>query len=82
MSFTLFEIVVLEDGEVALQRADEEDTPLIRISFSDEAHLFMQDAKLNIAKAMIDAGIEAFEQLGEKDGESEIVVERGPRVLH
>jgi hypothetical protein len=63
MASSLYEIVVLPDGEVVLQRSNEEGEPLIRISFSDEAKFFLDDMSVDIAKAMIDAGIEAVEQM-------------------
>jgi len=66
MSTTLYEIVMLPDGDFALQRADEQDEPLIRISFSDEARVMLQTAGLDVARAMIDAGIDMVEQLGEE----------------
>jgi hypothetical protein len=63
MASSLYEIVVLPDGEVVLQRSNAEDEPLIRINFSDEAVLYLGDSSIDIAKIMIDAGIEAVEQL-------------------
>ena len=84
MSRTLFEIVVLPNGDIALQRANEKDEPLISISFSDEMHEFLQDAKMDVAKVMIDSGIELFEQLGsESMSMEESSLETGtPHVLH
>lgn len=63
MSSSLYEIVMLPDGEVVLQRANDEGEPLIRISFSEEAKFYLSDTTIDIAKAMIDAGIEAVEDL-------------------
>lgn len=63
MASSLYEIVVLPDGEVVLQRSNAKDEPLIRISFSDEAVLYLGDSSVDIARIMIDAGIEAVEQL-------------------
>ena len=77
---TLYEIVILANGDFALQRADEQDEPLIRIRFSDEARHILQSADLDVARAMIDAGIDMVAQLGDDedvDDESE-----HPRVLH
>ncbi|MEH6468713.1 MAG: hypothetical protein V7725_03750 [Porticoccus sp.] len=84
MSLSLFEIVVLPNGDIALQRANEKDEPLISISFSDEMQEFLQDAKMDVAKVMIDSGIELFEQLGtESMPMEEDSLETGsPRVLH
>ncbi|MBV1932819.1 MAG: hypothetical protein KUG71_14015, partial [Porticoccaceae bacterium] len=50
-------------GQVVLQRANEEGEPLIRINFSDEAKFYLSDTTIDIAKAMIDAGIDAVEEL-------------------
>jgi len=66
MSTAFYEIVLLPDGDFALQRTDEKEEPLIRIHFSDEAMSMLQDASMDVAKAMIDAGIDMVEQLGEE----------------
>jgi hypothetical protein len=83
MPASLYEIVMLPDGDFALQRTDDTDEPLIRISFSDEAKGFLQDASLDVAKAMIDAGIEVVEQIGDEsslDTSGELIPK--DRVLH
>lgn len=59
MSPSFFEIVQLNDGDYALRRADDDSAPLVRISFSEEAHEVIGGRDLAIAKAMIAAGIEA-----------------------
>lgn len=81
MSTALYEIVMLPDGDFALQRADEQDEPLIRIHFSEEAQVMLQSAGLDVAKAMIDAGIDMVEQLGDEDLEDDDDSPE-PRVLH
>ena len=55
---TLYEIIELADGDIALQRADEEGEPLLKIHFSSESQELLEDAKIDIAKAMIEAGLE------------------------
>lgn len=88
MSVIFYEIVMLPDGDFALQRTDEDAAPLVRISFSDEAKDFVGEAGLEIARAMIDAGMEAFEMLGSPPDddvdfdmdEGEVTVQH--RVLH
>ena len=83
MSTTLYEIVMLSDGDFALQRADEHedrDEPLIRIHFSEEARVMLQSAGMDVAKAMIDAGIDMVEQLGDEELSDEDDGE--PRVIH
>jgi hypothetical protein len=66
MTTTLYEIVILPDGDFALQRTDEPEEPLIRIHFSEEARTMLQSAGMDVAKAMIDAGIDMVEQLGDE----------------
>ncbi|TVT35767.1 hypothetical protein [Marinobacter vinifirmus] len=59
MSPSFFEIVQLSDGDYALRRIDDDAAPLVRISFSEEAREMMENRDMNVAKAMIAAGIEA-----------------------
>jgi len=64
MSPSFFEIVQLSDGDYALRRIDDDSAPLVRISFSEEAREMMEDRDMNVAKAMIAAGIEAAGNIG------------------
>jgi hypothetical protein len=59
MSPSFFEIVQLSNGDYALRRIDDDSAPLVKISFSDEAREMMEDRDMNVAKAMIAAGVEA-----------------------
>ncbi|SMF31189.1 hypothetical protein SAMN02745866_02047 [Alteromonadaceae bacterium Bs31] len=59
----LYEIAELDDGEIVLQRADEKGEPLVRIKFSEESLFFLNDAKYDVAKAMIEAGLDAAHDL-------------------
>ncbi len=69
---TLYEIVELENGDIALQRADAEGSePLVLIKFSEESLYFLNEAKFDVAKAMIEAGLEAASDIQEE------VVEEG-----
>lgn len=88
MSASLLEIVDLGDGEIVLQRADDDSEPLVVIRFSEESRVYMMDNSLEVAKAMIQAGIQAAAEMAEmaemaEQGEVEIepTVE-APRVLH
>jgi len=63
MSATLYEVVMLTNGDVVLKRVDETEEPLIRISFSEEARDLLNDMQLDVARAMIDAGIDVVEQI-------------------
>ncbi|MEZ0122545.1 MAG: hypothetical protein AB9Q22_14270 [Candidatus Reddybacter sp.] len=81
MSSSFYEIVMLPDGEVVLQRADEEGEPLIRINFSEEALCYLREGSMDVAKAMIDAGIDAVELLGNEPPATE-EEDLEQRVLH
>jgi predicted hydrocarbon binding protein len=84
-STTLYEIVMLPNGDYVLRRADEHEEPLIKIHFSKDARSILQDAGMDVAKAMIDAGIDMVEQLGEEMSEQQLEEqEEDPenRVLH
>ena len=65
MSPSFFEIVQLSNGDYALRRVDDNDAPLVKISFSQEAREMMADRDMAVAKAMIAAGIEAAGDAGQ-----------------
>lgn len=115
MPTSLLEIVDLGDGEIVLQRAEEDQSidfvtdgepdpegqgidedhglgdrnesrePLVTIRFSDETRMYIMDQSLEVAKAMIQAGIQAAAQLAEQ---AEVEIEAtssmvgASRVLH
>lgn len=54
-----WEIVQLVDGSFALQHPDDDEQPLVRIEFSKEAEAMMQGKVVEVAQAMIGAGVEA-----------------------
>ena len=86
MSASLLEIVDLGNGEIVLQRADDDSAPLVTIRFSEEATVYLMDNRLEVAKAMIQAGIQAAASLAEQEGvmeeEEEEATTEAPRVLH
>ena len=83
MSTSLLEIVDLGDGEIVLQRADGDSEPLVTIHFSDESRLYLMDNGLEVAKAMIQAGIQAAATLAEQaELEVEESTETRARILH
>lgn len=63
----VWEIVELEDGEIALVREDD-DEPLLTIGFSQEARDRLNLHHIEVAKAMIGAGMDAVESLEEEAG--------------
>ena len=66
MSSSVFEIVELPDGDIVLKRADDDGEPLLNIRFSEETNAYMPDLRLEVAKAMIQAGIQAYAELSEQ----------------
>ncbi|EAQ97878.2 hypothetical protein R0137_10755 [Congregibacter brevis] len=84
MPTSLLEIVDLGDGDIVLQRADDDSEPLVTISFSDETRMYIMDQGLEVAKAMIQAGIQAAAQVAEQtDVEVETEpTQTAPRILH
>ena len=83
MPASLLEIVDLGDGEIVLQREDGDDEPLVTIRFSEEARLYLMEQGLEVARAMIQAGIQAVAEITDQ-GQAESDMEEGdvPRVLH
>lgn len=84
MPTSLLEIVDLGDGDIVLQRADDDSEPLVTISFSDESRMYILDQGLEVAKAMLQAGIQAAAQIAEQtDVEVETEpTQTTPRTLH
>lgn len=83
MDTSLLEIVELANGDIVLQRADDDSNdgePLINIRFSEESKSYMPDMRLEVAKAMIQAGIQAFSEIA-SDQESYEDSDQ-PRTIH
>jgi hypothetical protein len=79
---SLLEIIELSNGDIVLQRADGEGEPLINIRFSSESKGYMPDMQMEIAKAMIQAGVQAYSEIAaDRSIESESD-EVGDRTLH
>lgn len=71
MPSPFLEIVQLADGEIVLKRSDKEGAPLVEIRFSEESKEYIGDTGIDIAKAMIQAGIQAVAHLNEDSLEQE-----------
>ncbi len=95
MPSSFLEIVELPNGDIVLLRADGEGEPLVNIRFSDESKTYLPDTRLEVARAMIQAGIETAVMLNSENEDSEhdlrvaFVDEDGddvphaePRVIH
>ena len=62
----LYEIIELPSGEIALCRAGDEGPegePLVKLAFSEESRFFLGDGYAEVAKAMIEAGLEAVQDM-------------------
>jgi hypothetical protein len=79
---SLLEIVDCGNGEIVLQRADDDSNPLVTIRFSEESRIFMMDNGLEVAKAMIQAGIQAAADISEREGEEVETLLESQRILH
>lgn len=85
MSTSILEIVELSDGEIVLQHAEGENGPLVTIRFSEESRLYLMGNGLEVARAMIQAGIQAAAELaeqGEVELETDTISASTARVLH
>ncbi|WP_150303986.1 hypothetical protein [Pseudomonas saliphila] len=67
MPSPFLEIVELPNGKVALRRSDEDGEPLLVIEFSPDAKDFLQGHYIEVAKAMITAGMQVAGQVMEQD---------------
>lgn len=71
---TFYEVIELSNGEIALQKeGDSRSKPLVTMRFSSELMQFLQDAKIDIAKVMIQAGLEHVAELANEYSESELL---------
>lgn len=61
----ILEIVELANGDIALRRPDAQTEPLVSIRFSEESRHFLGSIRPLIAKAMIEAGIQAVQEMRE-----------------
>ncbi len=77
MPSPFLEIVELSDGRVALRRSDDDGEPLLVIEFSVDAQDYLQGQYIEVAKAMISAGMQMAGQVVEED---DLLPEE--RVLH
>lgn len=67
MPSPLYEIVELADGAIALRPAEGEEEALVTIKLSQSANEFLGDDKIEVVKAMIEAGFEAVAEINESD---------------
>lgn len=66
------EIVQLTSGEIVVRRAGQDEEPLLKLGFSEESQNYLAGATMEVARAMIKAGIEAVFELGLVDSELDL----------
>jgi hypothetical protein len=73
----------MPNGDIVLQRSDDDGEPMVIIQFSEESRIYLMDGTLEVARAMIQAGIQAAAQLAEQ-GEIELAdfADESSRVIH
>lgn len=79
MPTSFLEIVELPDGRIALRRAEDEEA-LVTLDFSADAKAFLQGQHVEVAKAMLNVGVQMAGRMAEGDFSNED--EESPRVLH
>lgn len=63
MPSSFYEILELANGDVVLQRSEDAGEPLVCIRFSAESLAYLGEARFEVAKAMIEAGMDAASEL-------------------
>ena len=71
MVSAVFEIIETSEGEFILKRSGESGEGLVRISFSKEAANFLGNASVDIARSMIEAGLQEVEAIIDEQMEAE-----------
>jgi len=65
MPSSFYEIIELPNGDVVLQGTEDADAPLVSIRFSAESLAYLGESRFEVAKAMIEAGMDAASELAE-----------------
>ena len=81
MPLTEFELIMLDDGEVALQRSGTDET-LVRITFSEEVLDYLDGKHIEVAKSMMDAGIQTAFELNEESAPMASDTDEKRTILH
>jgi hypothetical protein len=69
---SFYEIVELDNGDVALRRSEhQEEEPLLTIRFSAESHEYLGTARYEVARVMIEAGLDFVAEMESATDEEE-----------
>ncbi|MEH6556657.1 MAG: hypothetical protein V7459_05485 [Oceanicoccus sp.] len=83
MPSAFLEIVQLASGEIVLRNSDGEGEPLVNIRFSAAAKDYIGDSEVDIAKVMIQAGIQAAAHINEaRVAGNEVPRDSEEQILH
>lgn len=63
MSDPVIELIKLENGDIALRHADTPDEHLLVIKFSDQVKDFLQFDQMEVARAMVEAGMDSYRDI-------------------
>jgi len=63
MSEPIIELVELENGDIVLRKSDKPEQPLVTISISDQVENLLPEDKIDVANAMVEAGIERYQDI-------------------
>ncbi len=80
----IFEIVELDNGDIALRRADSPmQEALVKIQFSDDAKASLQAHQVDVARVMLEAGVRKVGQISGFEVEKEdFVSQEHHRQIH
>lgn len=65
----VIELVQLPNGDIALRDSQNPERPLVTIKFSDAVENLLPADKLDIGKAMVEAGIQRFGEIQYQRGQ-------------
>lgn len=63
MSEPIIELVQLENGDIALRSSDNPDQPLVTIAISSQVQNLLPGDRIDVANAMVEAGIERYQEI-------------------
>lgn len=79
---SLLEIVELPNGDIVLRRVGDDSEDLMRIHFTARAREYMPEGRLEVARVMIHAGIQAAAELSGGQAELDYVSDEDTQDYH
>ncbi|HBO15102.1 MAG TPA: hypothetical protein DD440_02090 [Porticoccaceae bacterium] len=81
MGLKEFELIVQGNGEIVLKHAEDQRT-LVTMKFAPEVVIYLGDRHVDVAKAMVDAGLRKVIDLQEREALPVNENSRGRKQLH